>query len=211
MSERAYRMPVVVWLKVTDYMHGWLQKELVGGTRIGGKRVVSLQHLDGARDVLRLETCNDVTGDGDGEEVEMVPDVQELSMSMNRWSCIDAGLSLDPKAVERHYGIGREDLALFVPVECPRTCLTPDGVLRPWTSDRCFGRQQANELLKILRKAFWRGVADFDREYASRQDGDDYPAIDMIEAFCREMNTSDLHADALRREWMRQRKKVKSE
>lgn len=196
-------MPVVTWLKVTDYMHDWIQKELAGGARMGGKKVVCVQHLDGARDVLRMETCNDVTGD----EETMVPDVVENTLSATRWNCIDAGLTLDPKTVERLYGIGREELALFVPVECPRTCLTPLGILRPWTSDRCFGRKQTVALLKLLREAFWRGVAEFDREYARSLEGDDYAVIDMIEAFCRRYGTSDIHADAMRREWTRQRKK----
>jgi len=205
MSEKGYKMPVVAWLKVTDYMHGWLQKELVGGTRIGGKKVVCLQHLDGARDVLRMETCNDVTGDDETEE----PDVQENSLSATRYGCIDAGLALDPKTVQRHYGMGREELALFVPIECPRTCLTKNGVLRPWTSDTCFGRQQSAALLKVLREAFWRGVAEYDREYARRMDGEKYAAVDMIEAFCRDMGTSDLYVDAMRREWQRRAKRIK--
>ena len=206
MSGKGFSLAAVAWLKVTDFMQGWLQKELGGGTRMGGKRVISLYHLDGARDVLRLETCDDVNGDDE----DMEPDVQENSMSVTRYGCIDAGLALDPKATERLYGIGREELSLYVPIECPRTCLTPDGVLRPWTSDRCFGRQQANELLRLIREAFWRGVAEYDREYARRTGSNGYPAIDMIEAFCRDMGTSDLHADAMRREWQRQRKKYSS-
>ena len=72
MSEKNYRTPVVTWLKVTDYMHGWLQRELGGGAMIGGKRVVSLGHLDGAHDVLRMETADDVTGD-DPERLEQEP------------------------------------------------------------------------------------------------------------------------------------------
>lgn len=203
MSEKGFKMPVVAWLRVTDYMHGWIQKELAGGARIGGKKVVCVQHLDGARDVLRMETCNDVTGD----EETMEPDVLENTMSATRWSCINAGLTLDQKTVERLYGIGREELALFLPVECPRICLTPLGILRPWANDRCFGRQQAGALLQLLREAFWRGVAEFDREYARSLDRDDYAVIDMIEAFCHDTGTSDLYADAMRREWMRQRKK----
>ena len=204
MSEKSYRMPVVAWLRVTDFMQGWIQKELGGGTRMGGKRVVSVQHLEGGRDALRMETANDVTGDDpDAEE----PDVQEQSLSATRWSCIDAGLTIDAVATERLYGISREELQQFVPLEGTVTCLTPLGVLRPWTSDRCFGRQQSTALQRVLREAFWRGVAEYDREYARRMEGEKYAVIDMIEAFCRDTGTSDLHADAMRREWMRQRKR----
>lgn len=203
MSEKSFKMPVVAWLRVTDYMHGWIQKELAGGARIGGKKVVCVQHLGGGRDALRMETADDVTGDNE----DMKPAVQENSLSATRWSCIDAGLTLDQKAVEQHYGMTRQELSLFVPVECPGTCLTPLGVLRPWTADRCFGRQQSTALQRVLREAFWRGIAEYDREYARRMEGEKYAVIDMIEAFCRDTGTSDLHADAMRREWMRQRKR----
>ena len=204
MSEKNYRAPVVAWLRVTDYMHGWIQKELAGGARIGRKKVVCVQHLDGGRDALRMETANDVTGDGE----DMKAAVQKNSMSATRWGCIDAGLTLDQKTVEQHFGITRQELSLFVPVECPGTCLTPLGILRPWTGDRCFGQQQSKALLKVLREAFWRGVAEYDREYARRQEGGDYAVIDMLEAFCRDMETSDLYVDALRREWQRRQKRT---
>lgn len=207
MSEKNYRAPVVTWLKVTDYMHGWLQRELGGGARIGGKRVVSLQHLDGAKDVLRMETADDVTGD-DPERLEQGPVSREGTMSATRWGCIDAGLTLDARTVERLYGISREELALYVPIECPRICLTHEGVLRPWTTDTCFGRQQTTALQRLLREAFWQGVAEYNREYARRQEGRKYAAVDMIEAFCRDMETSDLYVDALRREWQRRAKRT---
>jgi hypothetical protein len=207
MSEKNYKTPVVAWLKVTDYMHGWLQRELGGGARIGGKRVVSLGHLDGARDALRMETANDVTGD-DPERLEQGPVSRDGTMSATRWSCIDAGLTLDARTVERLYGISREELALYLPIECPRVCLTPLGVLRPWTTDTCFGRQQTTALQRLLREAFWQGVAEYNHEYARRQEGRKYAAVDMIEAFCRDMETSDLYVDALRREWQRRCKRA---
>lgn len=207
MSEKNYKTPVVTWLKVTDYMHGWLQRELGGGARIGGKRVVSLGHLDGAHDVLRMETTDDVAGD-DPERLEQGPACRKGTMSATRWCCIDAGLTLDARTVERLYGINREELALYVPIECPQKCLTRNGVLRPWTTYTCFGRQQTTALQQLLREAFWQGVAEYDREYARRQGSSDYPAIDMIEAFCRDMDTSDLYAEALRREWQRRAKRT---
>lgn len=206
MADKSYKMKAVTWLKVTDYLHAWLEKELGGGARIGGKRVVCLQHLEGARDALRMETADDVTGDNP-ERLEQGPVRREGTMSATRWGCIDAGLTLDARTVERLYGISREELALYVPIECPKICLTPDGVLRPWTTDRCFGRQQTTALQRLLREAFWRGVAEYDREYAKKQEGRKYAAVDMVESFCQEMGTSDLYVDTIRREWQRRCKR----
>lgn len=206
MADKSYKIKAVTWLKVTDYLHAWLEKELGGGARIGGKRVICLQHLEGARDALRMETADDVTGD-DPERLKQKSFCREGTMSATRWGCIDAGLTLDARTVERLYGISREELALYVPIECPRICLTPDGVLRPWTTDRCFGRQQTTALQRLLREAFWRGVAEYDREYAKKQEGRKYAAVDMVESFCQEMGTSDLYVDTIRREWQRRAKR----
>lgn len=206
MADKSYKIKAVTWLKVTDYLHAWLEKELGGGARIGGKRVICLQHLEGARDALRMETADDVTGDNP-ERLKEKPVCREGTMSATRWGCIDAGLTLDARTVERFYGISREELALYVPIECPRICLTPDGVLRPWTTDRCFGRQQTTALQRLLREAFWRGVAEYDREYAKKQEGRKYAAVDMVESFCQEMGTSDLYVDTIRREWQRRAKR----
>ena len=65
---------------------------------------------------------------------------------------------------------------------------------------------------KLLREAFWKGVEDFDREYAAKHNGSKYAAVDMIEAFCVDTGTPDIHVDALRREWQRRvkRKRMKS-
>jgi hypothetical protein len=206
MADKSYKIKAVTWLKVTDYLHAWLEKELGGGARIGGKRVICLQHLEGARDALRMETADDVTGDNP-ERLKQKSFCREGTMSATRWGCIDAGLTLDARTVERLYGISREELALYVPIECPRICLTPDGVLRPWTTDRCFGRQQTTALQRLLREAFWRGVAEYDREYAKKQEGRKYAAVDMVESFCQEMGTSDLYVDTIRREWQRRAKR----
>ena len=193
--------PPVAWLRITDYMHGWLQNELGGSARIGDMRVVCVQHLPGAKEALRMEASEDITLEGGGKTTSG-------ALSATRHNCIAAGLELDAGGTERLYGIGRSELAMYAPIECPKLCMTRYGVLRPWTNDVSFGRKQATALLKVLREAFWRGVAEFDREYARRQEGNDYPAIDMIEAFCLDNGASDLYADAMRREWMRQRKKM---
>ena len=58
--EKSYKVPPIVWLRVTDYMHGWLQYELGGDARVRDQRVVCVQHLPGAREVLRMETVDDM-------------------------------------------------------------------------------------------------------------------------------------------------------
>lgn len=196
--EKLYRLPVICWLRVTDYMQGWVQNELGGEAKAYGQRVVSVQHLPGARNVMRMET----------NEETMAPRQVGIAMSATLRNCIDAGLILDAEAVERMYGITKEALALFVPVECPRLALTKNGVLRPWTNDVCFGRTQARAMEKLLFREFWKAVAEFDKEYAEKMNGKKYPAKDMVEAFCDISGTYSYHVDTIRREWMRQREKI---
>jgi hypothetical protein len=50
-------------------------------------------------------------------------------------------------------------------------------------------------------------VAEYDREYAKKQEGRKYAAVDMVESFCQEMGTSDLYVDTIRREWQRRAKR----
>jgi hypothetical protein len=146
------------------------------------------------------------------EEDRMDAGPQPGSLSATKHNCIEAGMLLDTATVEKMYGLTREELALYVPVECPRTCMTQDGVLRPWTDDVRFGREQTAALQRILREAFWQGLEEYDREYAQKNGGKEYAAVDMVESFCRDSGTSDLYVDALRREWQRRkRRKVKSE
>ena len=195
--EKSYQLPVICWLKVTDYMQGWVQKELGGKVIVNGKRVVSVQHLAGARDVMRMET----------KEETMAPRQVGIAMSATLKNCIDAGMVLDAEAVERMYGITKEALALFLPIECPKMALTKDGVLRPWTNDVCFGRRQAKAVEKLLFCEFWKAVAEFDKEYAEKLCGEKYPAKEMVEAFCETSETYSYHVDTIRREWMRQRER----
>ncbi len=197
MSERYYKLPAIVWLKMTDYTHGWLQHELGGGARIKEQRVVCVQHLPGAREILRMETVEDM--------MERRPLGNALSAT--RKNCMEAGLEIDPSTMEKEYGVTREQLALFVPVECPKMCLTRRGVLRPWTLDVCFGKAQATSLQRLLRNEFWKAVEEFDREYAQMMNGEKYPAIDMIEEFCLKTETPDLYVEAIRREWQRRVKR----
>lgn len=197
MAEKTYKVPPIVWLKITDYMHPWVQYDLGGAARVKNQLVVSVQHLRGARDVLKMETVEDM----------MEPKKVGNAMSDRRKNCLEAGLVLDPGVIERTYGLTAEMMKLFVPVECPKMCLTKNGVLRPWTLDVCLGREQANALQRLLRREFWNAVDEFNLEYARKMNGRKYPQVDMIEAFCRETGTPDIHVEAMRREWQRRVKR----
>lgn len=178
-------------------MGAWLQMELGGGARVKDLRVISVQHLEGARAVLRMETWEDL----------MEPGPVDNAMSATRWACIDAGLELDEGVTQQVYGIGRQELCQFQPIECPRLALTEDGVLRPWNSDTCFGAKQATALQRIIREAFWQGVGEFAARYAEKRKGEKYPQEEMVEAFCKETGTSDIHVPGIRREWQRRVKR----
>jgi len=191
--ERQYKVPPVAWLRVTDYMHGWLQHELGGGARIGEQRVVCLQHLPGAMDALMMETADDTAEAGPVDK----------AMSATRRNVIAVGLESDPEVTAGLYGVTAELLGSFVPVECPPRCMTEHGVLREWTNDVGFGQRQAGALQQVIRAGFWRAVEAFNAEYARRVGGRDYPAIEMVEAWCRETGTNEVHSEAIKREWNR--------
>lgn len=193
MDNKTYKMPPIAWLKVTDFMHGWLQHELGGGAKIGEQRVVCLQHLPGAKDALRMET----------EEDLMDKKAVGNAMSATRRNVVSLGLSLDREVMEQHYGVTAEQLKQFVPIECPKRCLTKCGVLRDWTNDVGFGREQASALQRVVRAGFWQAVETFNASYALRMEGERYPAIEMVEAFCKETGTSEVHSEAIKREWNR--------
>lgn len=190
------RMPAIAWLKMTDYTHGWLQWELGGSMRVKDRCAICIQHLPGARSILRMESDDTPVRGAVGN-----------AMSARWKNCIDAGLEIDADAIRTEYGLTPETVDLFVPIECPKVCTTRDGVLRPWTLDVSFGQKQATALQRFLRQAFWDAVADFDRSYAGRMNGRKYAAVDMIEAFCAQTGTPDIHVDALRREWQRRVKR----
>lgn len=193
-EQKNYKLPPVAWLKVTDYMHGWMQRELGCGARIGDQRVVCIQHLPGAREALRMETAED-----DLADVKAVGN----AMSATRRNCVSLGLALDRETMERFYGVTAEQLKLFAPIECPKRCLTKYGVLREWTNDVGFGREQASALQRVIRAAYWEAVGEFNAEYARQQGGKKYTSIEMVEAWCRETGTSEVHAEAIKREWNR--------
>lgn len=201
MTGKVYKIPPIVWLKMTDYMHGWLQWGLGGSARVKEQRVVCVQHLPGARAVLRMETVFDM--------MEKKP--IGSAMSATRKNCMEAGLAIDESVMEKEYGVTRELMKLFVPIECPKMCLTKSGVLRPWTLDVCLSKQQATSMQRLLRQAFWDAVEEYDAAYAEKMGGRKYPAADMVEEFCLETETPDMYVEAIRREWQRRRKRMKSE
>lgn len=192
-EQKNYKLPQVAWLKVTDYMHGWLQRELGGGARIGDQRVVCLQHLPGAKDALMMETTCDL--------MDLRP--VDKAMSATRRNIVNLGIAFDKEVMERFYGVTEEQLKLFVPVECPERCLTKYGVLREWTNEVCFGQKQAGQLQQVIRAGYWEAVGEFNAEYARRVGNSDYTSIEMVEAWCKETGTSEVHAEAIKREWNR--------
>ena len=196
--DKGNKTQVVVWLKVTDYMHGWMQHELGGGARVKDQKVVCIGHLEGVKDVMRMEAAVDPKG----------RNIVVNAMSANTRNCIVAGTDIDREFVVDKYGMTADQLEYFMPIECPRMYTNDMGVLRPWTSDVSLGKEQATALQRLLRNAFWKAVERYDRKYAATH-GKSYPAVEMIEAFCQETRTPDLYVEAMRREWQRRVKRAK--
>lgn len=196
-KKKVYEVPPIAWLKMTDYMHGWLQHELGAAISVGNQRVICVQHLEGARDILMMEAYEDI----------MKPEKVDKAMCATRKNCLEAGMVLDQDYIRDVYALTPELLKLFIPVECPKMCVTKFGVLRPWTLDTGFSKHQAFELQHLLRQEFWNAVEEFDRRYAQKMKGYKYPAIDMVEAFCAATETPDFYAEAIRREWQRRQKR----
>ena len=186
----------VVWLKVTDYIHDWLNQEWSGAAEISGHHIICVREMEGWREVMRMEAT---------EDMDLEPVRNCNAMSATRYSCMDAGLKIDTGTVKQLYGIDRSELALFMPIECPRMYMTRGGVLRRWTNDVTLGHKQANALQQLIREEFFRALGVFNDDYAMRH-GEKYPAIDMIESFCAETGTNDRYAQTIRREWQRRRK-----
>lgn len=197
--KKTYDLPPIVWLKITGYMHPWIQYELGGGAMIKDQKVVCVQHLKGARDILMMET----------EEDMMEKRPPGNVMSGMRYNCMAAGVGLDPEVMQKDYGITKEILRLYVPVECPKMCLTKYGVLREWRLSIGMRKDQASAMIDLLRREFWAAVSRFNDEYARQQQGRKYAAREMIEEFCEQTHTPDLYVEEIRREWQRRVKRAK--
>ena len=187
-----FTMPVA-WLQVTGYAHDWLFKTYGSSIRLYDKPVLSLTGLDGARDILRMETAEDMTG-----ELNAVG----VSLSAMRMDCLQNGCKVSPEAIGRLCGLTKEQLVTFVPVECPRMALMEFGVLRPWNRQTCFGKRQAAALYKLLMSVFWKAVEEYDLRLREGGNGPD-TAIEMIQGFCQATGTNEIWLEDLRREWQR--------
>ena len=196
-NDKKYKLPPIVWLKVTDYMHGWLQWELGGALRIRDRRVISILHLPGVRDVMRDEIVTE----------KNCPMPVGNSLSALWKNCIETGIELDESTTSQMYGIDREALSLYAPIECPKMCLTESGVIRPWINDVNLSPRQAGALQKIIRNEFWSAVVEFAERYAQKHEGEKYAQIEMIENFCQSTKTPEMYAETIRREWQRRVKR----
>lgn len=198
--KKNYPIPPICWLKMSAYMHGWLENELGCAITIKNQRVLCVQHLQGAKDILKMETVEDM--------MEKQPMSNVLSAT--RKNCYAAGLELDADVMKKEYGVTKDMMKLFVPIECPKMTLAKYGVLRPWTLHVRFSRDQANAMQDLLRREFWQAVSDFNEMYAQEQEGRKYAAREMIEAFCEQTHTPDMYVDEIRREWQRRVKREAS-
>ena len=188
----------VIWLKMADYMRGWLEYELSGTATVEDRKIICVQHLPGARAILRMMTHDDL--------MEERPSPGQ-AMSCTRQICYSNGLIINQAVMKERYGTTKELLDLFVPIEVAPVRLTKHGILRDWNIDTEPSKEMASALQRLLRQVFWDAVSAFDRRYAEEQGGAPYPAKEMVEAFCAETGTDDVHVDAIRREWQRRVKR----
>ena len=187
-----YPTPSVSWLLMTEYTHDWLYNEFGGSIELHDRKIISVQHLPGARRILRMETQEDV----------LEPGKTRWAMSAMKMDCMELGIGIGPKNIKDQYGLTPEQLRLFVPVECPRMALTSFGVLRPWSRNTSFGHQQALELIKFLREKFWQAV---NNHKTKMEDMGEPPstAKQLIESFVADYNIREIYIDDLRREYQR--------
>ena len=188
----SFPTPPVAWLSLTSYMHEWLFSEYGGDIKLYGKPVLSIAHIPEAKELLRKQTQDDIMEDGQ----------TRWSLSAMRMDFLQHGVELGIKGAGG-LELTREQLGTFLPIECPKMALTPNGVLRPWTRQISFGQKQAFALTKLLRGEFWNAVGEYEKHFKWPQ-GAEHTTIAMTEAFCQDTGTPDIYADDLRREWQRQ-------
>jgi len=184
--------PAVTWLYVTGYLHDWLFHEFGGTVKLHGRPVISIAHLKGARDILRMETLEDM----------MDRTASRWAMSAMLMDCVVLGIDIGPKTMKEKYGVTKEQLQCFVPIECPRMALTPYGMLRPWSRVTCFGHKQAQELVKLLRAAFWQAVADHKEKMIADGNAPE-TASELVQSFSKDNGVGEVWQEDLRREWQR--------
>ena len=191
-------MEAICWLKITDYMRGWMRKTLCCGMKIGNEPVISLSSIHGAGEVL-----------GFGVEDELPEHGIPGNAMSATWRCaLEVGLEYDQDVMESMYGVTEDTLQQYLPIACPRNSMTVDGIMRAWTNDTCFGKEQSTALLKLIREAFWEAVGRYSEQYAQEHTGEQYAQVEMIEAFCKATDTDDSYVEAMRREWQRRNKRV---
>ena len=115
--DRQNSAAAVVWLKVTDYMQGWLLKEFGGEARIGDRKVVCMQHLEGIKRAMKMIA----------EKDQRLPGQPPIVMSAQLHNCISAGLELDNCALMQEYALTKETFEMYIPLEMPALRVTLDG------------------------------------------------------------------------------------
>ncbi len=190
-------MEHICWLRVTDYMRGWTRMVLGTRYRVHELPVIQVKGLDGASEVLAMSVSEELPGIG----------VPGNAMCDTWHAALEAGLEVDAWGMEREFGITREVMDQYLPVLCPDVAVDEDYITHPWTSDTCFGREQAIALQRLLRDAFWSAVDNYASDYKRAHSDAKYAQIDMLESFCKEYKSDDTHIDAMRREWQRRQKR----
>lgn len=208
MELTSYGLPLICWLRVTDYMRGWACAALGSSVTVMGVPVIAVEHLPGAKEIMK----NMLTEEKDDEEeVEDTGDeCPGNSISATWMNALVTGMEIDPRLVWIEYGFKREMLRQYLPVRCPDVAMSKEGILKPWSNDMRFGDKQSTELQKVLRDAFWRSVGEFAEKYAREHEGEKYAQADMLTDFCKEYGIDDYYVDAMRREWQRRLKRVRS-
>lgn len=189
----------ISWLRITEYLQGWLRTTFGGGKLVKGQKVLSVYDVEGIGEAMMMPVDDHMPHHG----------TPGNSISATWYNALYAGVAVDPGAIKAEYGVDRETLRQYMPIACPRKAVSEDGIVRPWTGDTCFGMQQAKVVQRLLREAFWRAVLEFSKEYAREHTGEQYAQVEMIEAFCRATGTDEINVEAIRREWQRRQKRMK--
>ncbi len=188
--------PAMAWLWVPGYMIAWLEYEYGGALVYYGRKLLSTWQVSGMKAAMREPTLEDA----------LMNTQEKLSLSAQRMDCLQAGMQVNADTMATVFGMEARELALYVPLECPKMALTKLGVLRPWQRHIAFSRRQARSILALLQREFWGALAAYNEEYARTHEGW-YPAVEMVESFCDDTNTPEVFIAEIRREWQRKEKR----